>query len=104
KIHRTFPQLSILVDTKGNGGRNLWGRHITDLSALPLGETKFVWDPPRLADGVTIDWELADAQLVRFWARAKAATIGTKWEPTDAEPVVGQFCLTEAHKWQGTYD
>jgi len=93
---------SIFVDTKG--GSRFWGQRISNLDTqlqrhLQAGHNKLVWDPPRRVDG--INWEVADAQLLRFWGRVQAAGQRQHWSH-DRPPWI-QLIVDEAQRWEGTY-
>lgn len=101
ELHRTFPRVSLFIDTKG--GTEFWGVRIRRLDELQrhlfAGRDKLIWDPPRRADG--IDWESADAQLLNLWGTVQRIGQKAKWSH-DRPPWI-QLIVDEAQRWEGMY-
>jgi hypothetical protein len=102
KLHRTFPGISIFVDTKGSLSDAIWGVRTRNLDDVPrllkAGHKKIVWDPPRTEDG--IDFDVAGAQLRRLWGRVQH--VGTRTRLQEGQPYI-QLVIDEAQQWEGFY-
>ncbi|MEA3142897.1 MAG: hypothetical protein QOG31_221 [Thermoplasmata archaeon] len=102
KLHRTFPGISIFVDTKASLADAIWGVRVRSLpqawALIKAGHKKIVWDPPRTATG--IDFPAAHAQLAQFWGLVQL--VGRRHRIKEGRPYI-QLILDEAQQWEGTY-